>query len=142
VPGARIWGCLVQEMVPEGLEVLIGMNKDPQFGPLVTFGLGGILVEALRDVTFRIAPFGYEDARDMLSEIRAHSLLDGVRGKPPVDKEGIIDSLLRISKLVTDFPEIVELDINPLVVYEKGRGVQALDMRLILEAPDDHQKTH
>ncbi len=82
--GARIWGCLVQEMVPAGgLEVLVGMNRDPQFGPLVTFGLGGIYVETLKDVTFRVAPFSSQEADEMLSEIRAHALLDGVRGKPP-----------------------------------------------------------
>lgn len=134
VPDADIWGCLVQEMVPTGLEVLIGMSRDPQFGPLVTFGLGGIYVEALKDVTFRIAPFGEADAYEMLSEIRAHSLLDGVRSKPPVDKAALVDALLRISKLVTDFPDILELDINPLMVYEKGQGVLALDMRMILRS--------
>lgn len=133
LPDARIWGCLVQEMVPRGTELLIGMSRDPQFGPLVTFGLGGIYVEALRDVTFRIAPFGKQDAWDMLDEIRAHTLLDGVRGEPPVDKAAIVETLLKISQLVTDFPEIVELDINPLMVYEEGQGAMALDMRLILK---------
>jgi acyl-CoA synthetase (NDP forming) len=135
VPDATIWGCLVQEMVPSGgLELLVGMNRDHQFGPLVTFGLGGIYVEALRDVSFRVAPFGRRDAEEMLEEIRAHTLLDGVRGEPPADKETIIEVLLKISQLVTDFPEIVELDINPLVVYEAGRGAVALDMRLVLKA--------
>jgi len=134
VPEARIWGCLVQEMVPAGgIEVLVGMNRDPQFGPLVTFGLGGIYVETLKDVTFRVSPFSRQDAESMLSEIRAHALLDGVRGNPPVDKEAIVDTLLRINQLVNDFPEIVELDINPLVVYGKSQGAVAIDMRLILE---------
>jgi acetyltransferase len=131
-PDARIWGCQVQPMVPKGLEVLVGMSRDPQFGPLVTFGLGGIYVEVLKDVTFRIAPFSREEASDMLAEIRARGLLEGVRGQAPVDKEAIIDTLLRIGQLVTDFPEISELDINPLVTYERGRGAIALDMRLIL----------
>jgi acetyl coenzyme A synthetase (ADP forming)-like protein len=134
VPGANIWGCLVQEMVPPGIEVLLGMSKDPQFGPLVTFGLGGIYVEVLRDVTFRVAPFGKTDAAEMLGEIRATHLLDGVRGQKAADKDALVDALLRISKLVTDFPEIAELDINPLFVYEKGRGVLALDARIILQA--------
>ena len=135
VPDARIWGCLVQEMVPtDGIEVLVGMSKDPQFGPLVTFGLGGILVEALKDVTFRVAPFGREDAEAMLEEIRAHSLLRGVRGRPPADREALVETLLRIGQLVTDFPEIVEMDINPLMVYEQGRGAVALDMRLVLKS--------
>jgi acetyltransferase len=134
VPGAVIWGCLVQEMIPAGLEILVGMNRDPQFGPLVTFGLGGILVETLRDVTFRVAPFDRSEATAMLTEIRARALLDGVRGQKPVDKEAIVDTLLRISQLVTDFPEIVELDINPLMVYEQGRGAVSLDMRLVLSS--------
>ncbi len=135
VPDARIWGCLVQEMVPtDGVEVLVGMSKDPQFGPLVTFGLGGILVEALKDVTFRVAPFGREDAEAMLDEIRAHSLLRGVRGRPPADRDALVETLLRIGQMVTDFPEIVEMDINPLMVYEQGRGAVALDMRLVLKS--------
>ena len=133
LPEARIWGCLVQAMVPpEGIEVIIGMNRDPQFGPLVTFGLGGIYVETLKDVTFRISPFTRFEAETMLGEIRSHALLDGVRGKPPADKAAIVDALLRIGQLVQDFPEIVELDINPLIVYSEGQGVIAIDMRLIL----------
>jgi acetate---CoA ligase (ADP-forming) len=135
LPEARILGCLVQEMVPKGgLEVLVGMNRDPQFGPLVTFGLGGIYVETLKDVTFRIAPFSKQEAWNMLGEIRASALLDGVRGQPPIDKEAVVDALLRIGQLVQDFPEIVELDINPLIVYPQGRGAVAIDMRLVLAA--------
>jgi acetate---CoA ligase (ADP-forming) len=136
VPEARLLGCLVQAMVPAGgLEVLVGMNRDPQFGPLVTFGLGGIYVETLKDVTFRIAPFSTQEAHEMLAEIRAHALLDGVRGKPAVDKEAIVDTLLRIGQLVQDFPEIAELDINPLMVYPRNQGAIAIDMRLILSHP-------
>jgi acetyltransferase len=135
VPDARIWGCLVQEMVPmNGIEVLVGMSKDAQFGPLVTFGLGGILVEALKDVTFRVAPFGRQDAEEMLDEIRATALLAGVRGRPPADRAAVVDTLLRINQLVTDFPEIVEMDINPLMVYEAGQGAITLDMRLVLKS--------
>ena len=134
IPEARVWGCLVQEMVPSGgTEVLLGINRDPQFGPLVTFGLGGIYVEILKDVTFRIAPFSQEEAKAMLSEIRAHALLDGVRGQKAVDKEAIVDALLRIGQLVQDFPEITELDINPLVAYPSKQGVIAIDMRVILK---------
>ena len=137
VPGAHIWGCLVQEMAPSGgQEVLVGMNRDPQFGPLVTFGLGGIYVETLKDVTFRVAPFSIQEAEAMLSEIRAHALLDGVRGQPPLDKAAIVDALLRVGQLVQDFPEIAELDINPLIVYPRRQGDQpgaiAIDMRLVL----------
>jgi len=133
LPEARIWGCLVQEMIPGGnLEVLVGMNRDPQFGPLVTFGLGGIYVETLKDVTFRIAPFSRNEAQEMLNEIRAKALLDGVRGNPAVDKKAIVDTLLRIGQLVTDFPEILEIDINPLTVFAKNQGAIAIDMRLVL----------
>jgi acetyl coenzyme A synthetase (ADP forming)-like protein len=132
VPGARIWGCLVQQMVPGGREVLVGMSRDPQFGPLVAFGLGGIYVEALKDVSFRVAPFSRLEAEEMIREIRSYPLLEGVRGEPPADHEAMVDALLRISQLVTDFPEIVELDINPLMVFEQGRGAVAIDMRLVL----------
>ncbi len=133
LPEARLWGCLVQKMVPPGLEVLIGMNRDPQFGPLVTFGLGGIYVETLKDVAFRISPFSRREAEVMIQEIRANALLDGVRGEPPKDKNALIDALLRIGQLVLDFPEIAELDINPFMLYHAGQGGIAIDMRLILE---------
>jgi len=135
LPDAQVWGCQVQEMAPPGgLEVLIGMNRDPQFGPLVTFGLGGIYVEALKDVTFRVAPFTRLEAEAMLEEIRAKALLEGIRGRPPVDKEAIIDTLLRMGQLVQEFPEIAEFDINPLIVYPKGQGAIAIDMRLVLSS--------
>ncbi len=132
VPGARIWGCQVQEMAPRGREVLLGMARDPQFGPLVAFGLGGIYVEALKDVSFRVAPFSEQEADQMIREIRSYALLEGVRGEPPSDHAAMVDALMRLSRLVTDFPEIVELDINPLMVFEEGRGAMAIDMRLVL----------
>jgi acetyltransferase len=128
-------------MVPAGLEVLIGMNRDPQFGPLVTFGLGGIYVEILKDVAFRIAPFSHREAEEMIKEIRANALLEGVRGDPPTDKAALIDSLLRIGQLVLDFPEIVELDINPYMLYRDGQGGIAIDMRLILDVKERRNKT-
>ncbi len=133
LPEAHLWGCQVQEMAPPGgLELLVGMNRDPQFGPLVTFGIGGIYVEVLKDVTFRVAPFTLRDAENMLKEIRTRALLDGVRGQPPMDKAAVVNTLLRIGQLVQDYPEITELDINPLIVYPKGQGAIAIDMRLIL----------
>lgn len=134
VPEARLWGCLVQKMAQPGLEVLIGMVRDPQFGPLVTFGLGGIYVEVLKDAAFRLAPFSRAEAEAMLGEIRASALLEGVRGQPPVDREALVDALLRVGQLVMDFPEIDELDINPFIVYEQGQGGMALDMRLVLSS--------
>jgi acetyltransferase len=132
MPDAQIWGSQIQQMVQGQHEVIIGMNNDPQFGPLVMFGLGGIYVEALRDVTFRIAPFSRREAEEMITEIRAYSLLRGVRGEPPADTAAIVDALLRVSQLVTEFPEIVEMDINPLIVREAGQGSVGVDMRLVL----------
>jgi acetyltransferase len=137
MPDATIWGCQVQQMVKGGKECIIGMNRDPQFGPLLMFGLGGVYVEALKDVTFRVSPIDRREAREMLTEIRAYSLLRGVRGEKPSDLEAIADTLVRVSQLVTDFPEIVELDINPLLVFPAHAGVQGalgLDMRLALKA--------
>jgi acetate---CoA ligase (ADP-forming) len=133
MPDATIWGCQIQQMVKGGREIIIGVNRDPQFGPLIMFGLGGIYVEALKDVTFRIAPMDRRQAREMMDEIRSYKLLRGVRGEKPSDREAIVDTLLRVSQLVTDFPEIVELDINPLMVFEQGRGVLGIDMRLALK---------
>jgi acetyltransferase len=133
-PNAQIWGCLVQEMLRGGKEVITGMNRDPQFGPLVMFGLGGIYVEVLKDVAFRIAPFDRKEATAMMREIRSYGLLRGVRGEAPSDLEATADVLLRLSQLVTDFPEIVEMDINPLMIFEQGRGAVGVDMRLILQA--------
>jgi acetyltransferase len=132
VPDAEIWGCLVQEMVLGGKEVIAGMNRDPHFGPVMMFGLGGIYVEALHDVVFRVAPFDRRDAREMIGEIRARDLLRGVRGERPSDLEAVVETLLRLSQLVVDFPEIVEFDINPLTVFEVGRGLVGIDMRLVL----------
>jgi acetyl coenzyme A synthetase (ADP forming)-like protein len=132
MPDAEIWGCLVQQQVRGGKEIITGMNRDPQFGPLVMFGLGGIYVEVLKDVSFRIAPFSRREANEMMREIRSFNLLRGVRGQAQSDIEAIADTLLKLSQLVTDFPEIVEMDINPLMVFEEGRGVMGIDMRLVL----------
>ncbi len=133
MPDATIWGCQVQQMVKGGREVIIGVNRDPQFGPLLMFGLGGIYVEALKDVTFRVAPIDRREATEMLEEIRSYNLLRGVRGEKPADLAAIAETILRISQLVTEFPEIVELDINPLMVFEAGKGVLGIDMRLALK---------
>ncbi len=134
MPDAQIWGCLVQQMVIGGREVIVGMNRDPQFGPLMMFGLGGIYVEALKDVTFRIAPFSRREAEEMIAEIRSYNLLRGVRGEPPADVGAIVETLLRISQLVTEFSEIVEMDINPLIIHEAGKGAIGIDARLVLAA--------
>ncbi len=133
MPDADVRGCLVQEMVVGGKEVIVGMSRDPDFGPLMMFGLGGIYVEALHDVVFRVAPFDRREAREMIREIRAHNLLRGVRGERSADLEATADALLRLSQLATEFPEIVEFDINPLTVFEDGQGVIGIDMRLVLQ---------
>lgn len=129
---ARIWGVLVQEQVRKGREVLVGVSRDPQFGPLIAFGLGGIYVEAIRDVAFRLAPVSRQEAAEQVRSIHAFPLLRGVRGEPPADIAAAEEIILRVSQLVTDFPEIVEMDINPLVVYNRGEGATVLDARIIL----------
>ena len=133
-PDAVIWGCQIQEMVQDAREIIIGMNRDPQFGPLVMFGLGGIYVEVLKDVAFRVAPMSRSQAGDLVKAIRSYALLTGVRGQAPSDLDAVVDTILRVAQLVTDFPEIAELDINPLLVREQGQGAVAVDMRLILTA--------
>ena len=133
MPDAEIWGCLVQEMVVGGKEVIVGMNRDPYFGPLMMYGLGGIYVEALHDVAFRVAPLDRRLAREMIVAIRGHNLLRGVRGEQPSDLDALIEALLRLSQLSMDYPEIAEFDINPLIVFEEGRGVIGVDMRLVLQ---------
>ncbi len=127
-PDAEIWGVSVQQMLPAGKDVIIGSVKDPQFGHMIMFGLGGIYVEVLKDVSFRIAPISEIDARNMIREIKSFKMLAGARGEKGVDQNAIVDAILRVSNLVTDFPEIVELDINPLRVFEEG--AVAIDMRL------------
>lgn len=130
MPDAEIKGVLVQQMVTGGKEVIIGMSRDPQFGPLLMFGLGGIYIEVLKDVTFRVAPIGLDEAKEMIQEIRSFPLLKGVRGEKPADIPAIVDSIIRLSHMVTDFPEIVEMDINPLVVFPEGNGAIAIDARI------------
>lgn len=121
-PGAAIHGVLVQEMIDGGVEVIIGMTRDPVFGPVLMFGLGGIFVEALRDVSFRVAPLSRRDAEEMIKEIKGHRVLEGMRGLPPVDFEALTDVILKVSRLVTDHA-IQELDVNPLVVSPRGAVV-------------------
>jgi len=132
MPEAEIKGILVQQMITGGKEVILGMSRDPQFGPLLMFGLGGIYVEVLKDVAFRIAPIDSQEAEEMVREIRAFPLLQGVRGEVPVDIDAIVNNLLRLSQLATDCPEIMEMDINPLVVFPEGKGAMAIDARLTI----------
>jgi len=123
-PQAHLEGVLVQEMVQDGVEVIVGVTKDPVFGPAIMFGLGGIFVEALGDVSFRIAPLTRLDAEEMIDEIRGRRVLEGMRGKPPADRDALIDTLLRVSQFVIDHrDQIDELDLNPLVILPKGAKV-------------------
>jgi len=131
-PTAVVHGIAVQEMVVGGKEVILGMTRDPSFGPLLMFGLGGIYVEVLKDVAFRVAPIGPTEAETMIREIHSFPLLRGVRGEQPSDMGAMVEALGRLSQLCTDFPEIVELDINPLLVRPEGRGAVAIDARLAL----------
>ncbi len=129
MPEAQILGVAVQTMA-RGREVILGVSRDPQFGPLLMFGLGGVYVEVLKDVSFRVAPITQLDAMDMIHEIRSYPLLVGVRGEKTADIQAIVGCLLRLSQLVTDFPQIMELDINPLMVGEAGKGAIAVDCRM------------
>jgi len=133
-PNAAIQGIAVQEMVLGGKEVILGMTRDPQFGPLLMFGLGGIYVEVLKDVAFRVAPIGPDEAEGMIREIRSFPLLRGVRGEKASDLAAVVDALCRLSQLCVDFPEILELDVNPLLVKPEGEGAVAIDARLALAA--------
>lgn len=130
MPDANIRGILVQEFIKDKKETIIGMSEDPQFGPMIMFGLGGIYVEALKDVSFRIAPLSRQVAREMVEEIKTIKLLKGIRGEDPSDIDSIIEIILRVSQLVTDFPEIIEMDINPLFVKKQGEGSIAGDVRI------------
>lgn len=132
VPSAEVRGILVQQMITGGKEVILGMSRDPQFGPLLMFGLGGIYIEVLKDVTFRIAPIGLHEAEEMVHEIRSLPLLKGVRGERPADIRALTDNIVRLSQLVTDFPEIMEMDINPLMVFPNGDGTMAIDARITI----------
>jgi len=133
MPSALILGVTINQMVPKGKEVILGMAKDPDFGPMLMFGLGGIYVEVLKDVSFRIAPIDKREANAMINEIRSFPLLRGVRGEEPADIQSIVDSLVKLSQLVTDFPEIIEMDINPLMVMSSGKGAVAVDCRISVE---------
>ena len=132
-PDANLLGVQVQEMsdLDAGTETIVGMNRDPQFGPLMMFGLGGIFVEVLEDTTFRVAPVSEPEAREMTEEIKTAPLLRGARGRDPADVDGIVETIQRLSQLVADFPAIMEFDINPLVATPDG--VDAVDIRLTVD---------
>jgi len=130
-PSASIQGVSVQKMAKPGTEVIVGTSKDPQFGPVIMFGLGGIFVEVLKDVSFRIIPLGRKDALEMIEEIKGYPLLQGYRGKESVDIPALTEIILKISKVMEENPEIKELELNPIMAYKKG--ALAVDARIILE---------
>jgi acetate---CoA ligase (ADP-forming) subunit beta len=128
---AKILGVIVQEMAPKSTEVIIGAIKDPQFGQTVMFGLGGIFVELLKDVNFRIAPLNAEEAKEMITQLKAFPLLNGYRNTPLADLDALVRIICNVSRLVMEQPEIKELDLNPIMAYPKG--AKAVDARIILE---------
>ncbi len=130
VPGARITGVAVQFMAPQGTEVIVGMTTDAQFGPVMMFGLGGIMVEVLKDVSFRLVPLEEKDATQMLSEIKGKAILDGVRGQPAADLAALKHAILKVSDFVQAHPEVQELDLNPMFAY--ADGAIAVDARIVL----------
>lgn len=140
VPDAEIKGFLVEKMAPQGLEVIVGMRRDPTFGPLMMFGLGGIYVELFKDVGFGVAPLTRGQARDMIEKTKAGRLLQGFRGGPAYDIDAVIDAIGRLSQIAMDFPEITEIEINPLLVLPEGEGAKVLDARAIIIEQRNEEK--
>jgi len=130
-PHAVIHGVSVQKMIQPGTEVIVGTSKDPQFGPVIMFGLGGIFVELLKDVSFRVIPVEQRDAQEMIKEIKGYPLLQGYRGKEPASLSALVEIILKISKLIEENPQIKELELNPIFAY-RNKAV-AVDARIILE---------
>jgi len=129
---ANIDGILMERMAGKGVEVILGASRDPRFGPVCMFGLGGTFVEALKDVTFRVAPMWEVSADTMIQSIKGYKVLQGIRNMPPSDISSIKECILRLSQMVAEHPEIDELDINPLIVFPKGKGCVAADARILL----------
>lgn len=131
-PGARVKGVLVQEMLSRSMEVIVGATRDKIFGPVVMFGLGGIFVEVLRDVSFRIAPIAPVDAETMIKEIKGYRILEGYRGEKPRDIEALKNIIIKVSRLVETLEDVVELDLNPIMLYESGVGARIADVRILI----------
>ncbi len=131
--GAKIVGVLIQKMLPNGLEVIVGSTRDPTFGSVVMFGLGGIFVEVLKDVSFRVVPVSDLDADEMIKEIKGYKVLEGYRGQPPRDIEAIKKIIIKVSKLMEELEHIQDMDLNPIIVYERGKGAYVADARVIIK---------
>lgn len=136
-PYARIEGIEVAEMVASGTETIIGARRDNSFGPIVMFGLGGIYVEVMKDVAFRAFPFSHKEAHNMISQIKSYPLLLGVRGEKRKDIDGIIDVIIKVGKILNEFKDISDIEVNPLIAYEEGEGVKAIDVRIILTKTEE-----
>jgi acyl-CoA synthetase (NDP forming) len=132
-------GVFISDFADMGTEVIVGVTKDPQFGHALMFGLGGIFVEILKDVTFRLIPLTEIDAREMVSEIKAAKILEGARGQEPRDVDALIDVIMAVSKMVSENPEINEIDCNPTFLYEKGKGALVVDARILIDNPDEKE---
>jgi acyl-CoA synthetase (NDP forming) len=126
-------GYLAAQMAEPGIEVVVGMTRDPQFGPALMFGLGGIFVEVFKDVAFRVLPLNQKEARSMIEEIKGYSILAGARGQKPVDLESLAGAILGVAKIAQDHPQILEIDLNPIIAYPKGYKI--VDARVILGIP-------
>lgn len=131
MPNARVHDYLLEEMARPGVEVIVGCFRDPQFGPVVMFGTGGVMVELMKDVSFRIAPVSRDEALEMIREVKGYPLLSGFRGRKPVDLEPLAAALVGLSEAMMELEEIAEMEINPLLVHEKG--VTAVDARVVLK---------
>lgn len=125
-------GVFISAFADMGTEMIVGVTKDPQFGHALMTGLGGIFVEVLKDVSFRLIPFNEVDAREMLNELKAYKILEGIRGEAPRDVDALVNVMLSVSKMIEENPEITELDCNPTFVYEKGKGVLVVDARILI----------
>jgi len=128
-PEAQVDGVLVSKMALPGLEVIVGMNRDPQFGPVILFGLGGIMVEIFQDVSLRLLPLTKDDALAMIREIKGYGLIAGYRGQPAVDEQALANCILAVAKMAESHPEIVEIDLNPVFAYPDG--ILIVDARII-----------
>jgi len=131
-PDAKIIGLTIQEYIPPSREVIVGALQDPSFGATVMFGLGGVWVEVLEDISFRLAPLSAEDAREMIQEIKGYPVLAGIRGSPPADVGALVDIIQKVGQLSHEFPEITEMDLNPIFAFDDGKGAVVADVRIIL----------
>ncbi len=131
-PDAKILGVTIQEYLPPAREVIVGALQDPSFGATVMFGLGGVWVEVLKDISFRLAPLSAEDAREMIQEIKGYPVLAGIRGAPQADVNALVDTIQKVGQLVHEFPEITEMDLNPIFAFDDGKGAVVADARIIL----------